>query len=608
LEEKMAEKTRTMPKQSGMGAIPIAKGVTFRVWAPHAEKVYVIGSFNAWSETSTPLLNEKNGYWSTDVLDAKTGDEYRYLIHGPSGPLSRIDPYARKVTNAVGNGIIYDLDAFDWGNDTFTIASWNELIIYEMHIGTFHVKEEGHPGTLDSAIEKLPYLKELGINAIEVMPIMEFAGDFSWGYNPSHPFAIASIYGGPDAFKRFVKAAHEQGIAVIVDVVYNHFGPSDLDLWQFDGWSENEKGGIYFYNDHRSQTPWGETRPDYGRGEVRQYLRNNALMWFEEYHVDGLRWDAIIYIKSIDGNEGNPANDIPEGWSLMQWINVEIQQLFPGKISIAESMRHNPWVTKDVGAGGAGFNAQWDAEFVHHVRQAVIVRDDASRDLGAVSKAIEHRFDSDAFKRVIYTESHDEIANGRARVPEEIWPGNVDSWFSKKRSTLGAAIVLTSPGIPMIFQGQELLEDLWFQDKVPIEWSRAEGENGILSMYRDMIALRRNLSGVTRGLCGQNIHIYHFNNEAKLIAFHRWDKQGPKDSVVVVVNMTNQNRDSYVIGFPRAGLWKTRFNSDSYNYDPNFANHPTPNVETRGEGTDGLPCSGEIGIGPYTAVIFSQDE
>jgi 1,4-alpha-glucan branching enzyme len=193
-------------------------------------------------------------------------------------------------------------------------------------------------------------------------------------------------------------------------------------------------------------------------------------------------------------------------------------------------------------------------------------------------------------------------------VPEEVWPGNVDSWFSKKRSTLGAAIVLTSPGIPMIFEGQELLEDRWFQDKVPIDWSRTEGENGILSMYRDLIALRRNRSDMTRGLCGQNIHIYHFNNEAKLIAFHRWDKKGPKDSVVVVVNMTNQNRDGYVIGFPRTGLWKTRFNSDSYNYGAKFANHPTPDVEARAEGTDGLPCCGEIGIGPYTVVIFSQDE
>ncbi|MEJ2574856.1 MAG: alpha-amylase family glycosyl hydrolase [Gammaproteobacteria bacterium] len=346
----MTEKTRTMSKQTGMGAIPTAKGVTFRVWAPHAEKVYVIGSFNAWNETSTPLVSEQNGYWSIDVPDAKTGDEYRYLIHTPTDwnlpPLCRIDRYARKVTNVAGNGIIYEPQAFDWSDNTFHMATGNELVIYEMHLGTFDVKEEGKPGTFDNAIEKLPYLQKLGINAIEVMPIMEFSGDFSWGYNPAHPFAVESIYGGPDAFKRFVKAAHEQGIAVIVDVVSNHFGPGDLDLRRFDGWSENEKGGIYFYNDHRSQTPWGETRPDYGRGEVRQYLRDNALMWFKEYHVHGLRWDMIIYIKSIDGNAGNPANDIPDGWSLMQWINAEIQRLFPGKISIGESMRNNPWVIK----------------------------------------------------------------------------------------------------------------------------------------------------------------------------------------------------------------------------------------------------------------------
>ena len=428
------------------------------------------------------------------------------------------------------------------------------------------------------------------------------------GIQPALLFAVETNYGGPDGFKRFVKAAHRAGLAVILDVVYNHFGPGDLDLWQFDGWSENGMGGIYFYNDWHAETPWGMTRPDYGRKEVRQFIRDNALMWLEEYHVDGLRFDMTIYIKSIDGNDGNPDNDIPEGWKLMQWINVEIKQLFPGRISIGESLRNNPWVTKDVGAGGAGFDAQWDAEFVHPVRQAVIARDDASRDVGEVSKAIEHRYDSDAFKRVIYTESHDEIANGSARVPEEIWPGKVDSWFSKKRSTLGGALVLTSPGIPMLFQGQELLEDRWFQDKDPIDWSRTEGENGILSMYRDLIALRRNFSGLTRGLCGQNIQTYHVDHEAKVIVFHRWDVSGPHDSVVVVVNMTNENRDGYVIGFPRAGLWKTRFNSDSYNYGPNFANHPTPDVETRAEGADGLPCSGEIGIGPYTVVIFSQDQ
>jgi 1,4-alpha-glucan branching enzyme len=159
----------------------------------------------------------------------------------------------------------------------------------------------------------------------------------------------------------------------------------------------------------------------------------------------------------------------------------------------------------------------------------------------------------------------------------------------------------------MIFEGQELLEDRWFQDKVPIDWSRTEGQKGILGMYRDLIALRRNLPGVTRGLCGQNIHIYHVDDGAKLIAFHRWDKQGPTDSVIVVVNMRNQPRDGYLIGFPRAGLWKTRFNSDSSKYGQDFSNHPAPDVEAQEGKSDGLPCPGRINIGPYTAVILSQD-
>ena len=118
-------------------------------------------------------------------------------------------------------------------------------------------------------LQRLDHLVKLGINAIQIMPIVEFVGDYSWGYNPAHIFAVESAYGGPDGFKQLVWEAHKRGIAVILDVVYNHFGPSDLDLWQFDGWQENNKGGIYFYNDHRSKTPWGDTRPDYGRGEVR---------------------------------------------------------------------------------------------------------------------------------------------------------------------------------------------------------------------------------------------------------------------------------------------------------------------------------------------------
>ena len=167
--------TNTAVKNAGLGVTPSAGGVSFRVWAPHADKVYVTGTFNGWGKTSRPLAREENGCWSADVSEVKAGDEYRYLIHGPKGPLSRIDPYARKVTSSNGNGVIYDPKAFGWGDDKFRMAKGNELVIYELHIGTFNAKKAGRPGTFASAMEKLSYLKDLGINAVEVMPVAEFA-------------------------------------------------------------------------------------------------------------------------------------------------------------------------------------------------------------------------------------------------------------------------------------------------------------------------------------------------------------------------------------------------------------------------------------------------
>ena len=225
------------------------------------------------------------------------------------------------------------------------------------------------------------------------------------------------------AFKRFVKRAHQQGIAVILDVVYNHLGPSDLDMWQFDGWSENKRGGIYFYNDDRAHTPWGDTRPAYGHGEVRQYLRDNVFMWLEEYHVDGLRFDGTVYIRTVHGSSDQ---DLPEGWSLLPWLNGQITQHFRGRITIAEDLQNNPWLTKDIGAGGAGFGAQWDANFVHPIRQAVITPEDAQRSLLAIRDALCYRYNDDAFARVIHRLAEGAhgargVSGDHAHGPRHVW-------------------------------------------------------------------------------------------------------------------------------------------------------------------------------------------
>jgi 1,4-alpha-glucan branching enzyme len=572
------------------------------VWAPHAQQVSVIGSFNDWDGEKHPMQSEENGNWHADIAEAHAGDEYRYLLRTENGEFSRIDPYAREVTSSVGNAIIHD-PAFDWGDD-LPLAPWNEIVIYELHVGTFNDdKDDNLPGDLNAAAARLGQLRKLGVNALEIMPVAQFAGDWSWGYNPSQIFAVDSTYGGPLGFKRFVKRAHEHGLAVILDVVYNHFGPSDLDLWQFDGWSENDLGGIYFYGDDRANTPWGATRPDYGRGEVRQYIRDNVFMWLEEFHVDGLRFDGTAYIRSVDGNGGH---DLPDGWSLLQWLNTQIAERYPGRITIAEDLRNNRSLTREAGEGGAGFGAQWDSNFVHPIRQMVATPVDGQRSLGTIRDAISFQYSGDAFERVIYSESHDEVASGKARVPQEVDANDPEGWYAQKRSTLAAAMVFTAPGIPMLFQGQEFLEGGWFRDTVPLDWDQRDEFHGIVRLYRDLIRLRLNREGLTRGLCGQSTQIYHLNDDRKVLAYHRWDKGGPGDDVVVVANLLHEVQHDYVIGFPTEGTWKLRFNSDWRGYSDVFADHPSSDVMGEAGTHDGLPFHGTLSLGAYSVVIFSQ--
>lgn len=598
-----------------MGATPYQNGaevgVTFRVWAPFAQQVTVAGEFNNWSISANALYAEGNGNWSVDVSGARVGQQYKFVVCNPANnPLWRMDPYAHSILhNAKGhlNGLVASSDETHIPNG-YSMPPWNELVIYELHIGTF---TQGGGinggGSFASASGQLDYLQNLGINAIEVLPLGEFFGDISSGYNPAYIFAIEDEFGGPDGFRQFVNAAHQRGIAVIVDVVYNHLGVSAGDMWDFDGWSENGKGGIYFYNDWRSHTDWGETRFDYGRGQVREYLRDNALRWLEDRFADGLRWDSVGSIRNVYDHNNDPADDIADGWSLMQWINSLITQSQPWKISIAEDLKDNEWITKAVGAGGAGFNAQWGASFVWTVRNAIIGPDDNARDMYAVSNIIGQTYNHDAFQQVIFTESHDADSNGAQRVPEMISPGNADSWYAKKRSTLGAALVLTAPGIPMLFMGQEFLSWSYFDPSRPLDWSHANTFAGIVQLYRDLIHLRRNWFNTTRGLRGQNTHIHHINNTAKVIAFHRWDQGGHGDDVIVVLNFANRGYQNYMIGFPSSGHWQVRFNSDWNGYDASFGNWFSYGMEANGPPQDTMPTSGSVGLGPYSAIILSQD-
>lgn len=593
------EPLRTYGPQAG--AMPYDGGTTFRVWAPHASRVSVVGDFDGWQVGADELVREPDSdYFSADVDGARHGHEYRYVLETRGQEHWRIDPRARQATSSVGNAVVVDPNAFTWTATDFHTPPWDETVIYELHVGTFNDAPGGGPGGWQSAAERLADLADLGVNVVEVMPPTEFAGDFSWGYNPALPFAPESAYGTVDDAKRFIDQAHHHGIGVIVDVVHNHYGPSDIPTWCFDGECLGDgNGGVYFYADWRRDTPWGP-RPDYGRTEVRDYVVSNVAMWLHEYRADGLRWDSTLNVRKAGGA------DLPEGYGLLQRANDLVDGDHPWKLMIAEDLQDDPWLTKPTHEGGAGFDSQWDGRFVHPITHNLLARDDHDRSMAEVRDAIAHQYDGLALRRVIYTESHDEVANGKQRIPEAIWPGNAGSWYSKKRASLGIAMVMTAPGIPMLFQGQECLEDGWFQDTDPVDWSRCHAFAGIRTMVRDLVHLRRNLRGTTQGLRGGHVNVFHVDDASKVIAFHRWDRGGPGDDVVVVANWSGHAFPSYDLGLPRGGTWHVRFNGDWKGYDPEFADTPSLAVTARDGGRDGLSYHGTVGVGPYAVVILSQ--
>lgn len=590
----------------GMGAVVTPDGITFRVWAPNAERLFVMGSFNGWNEENCSLFPEDNGYWSCHAKDAKPGDEYKFIIHHQNKILYKTDPYAKKMIHSNGNAVIVDLRK-DWKDHEFKPAPINEWIIYELHIGTFSREglEEGEVGNFYTAAKKLDYLRDLGINVIELMPISEFPGDHSSGYNPSHPFAVETSYGGPEGVLHFVYEAHIRGIAVILDVVYNHFGPSDMDLWQFDGWEENGLGGIYFYNDSRAKTPWGDTRPDYGRKEVRNYLRDNAILWLGAYQFDGLRLDATAIIRLLNHEEGGSGNPLEDGVVFLRELNAEIREKFPHKILVAEDLKTDRMVTESIENGGFGFHCQWGNGFAHTIKEVLTEKEDSNRNFQSLLDVMFREFNNDVFQRVIFGESHDEVSQEFSRLPEEIQPGEAEGEFAKKKSTLGALTLLTAPGIPMLFQGQESLTYEYFSDEIPLDWSRIDKFDGIVNMYRDLIHLRRSLDATTRGLNGQQTDLLHRNDEDLVLAYSRYHQDDEQHPVIVILNFSYETKYGYQIGIPYDGSWKVVLNSGWRGYDEDFSQVELFNIE-RMDGVDGFPHSIMVDIPSYGGLILSR--
>ena len=416
----------------------------FEVWAPHAQDFVQLQI----GEDRFDLKPEDNGYWRIDV-DVPPGTLYSYVLDGSE---ARSDPRALRLPEGPeGPAATVDLDAFEW-----TDAMWRGVplpgsVVYEMHVGTFTPE-----GTLDAAIGRLDHLVSLGVDIVEVMPLATFPGEFGWGYDGVGLYAVHEPYGGPEAFHRFVDACHRRGIGICLDVVYNHLGPSGNHLSEF---------GPYFTA--RYGTPWGAALnlDDADSDEVRRFVIENALMWFRDFHVDGLRLDAVHALFDI------------RAITLLEELSSEVSALSAAlgrPLSlIAESDRNDPLTVAPREAGGLGLHAQW-ADDVHHALHVLLTGENQGYyadfdDPGALTKVLEQVFLHDGtystFRRrkhgrpvdrtrtpgsrfVVSLQTHDQVGNRAMgdRLSSDLSPGVL---------ACGAALLLTGPGTPMLFMGEE---------------------------------------------------------------------------------------------------------------------------------------------------------
>jgi 1,4-alpha-glucan branching enzyme len=577
------------------GATADATGTSFRVWAPSATAAALHGEF---SVEPVPLRALGDGTFAAYVAGARPGQRYRYALTTRDGStLMRLDPYGRKISG--GESVIVDPQSYRFNTAPYQRSGKNTLVVYEMHVGSYYCPGAPDACGFASTAAHLDELADLGVNVIELMPVNAHGSQRGWGYNPHAYYAPHWQYGAPDELRHLVDEAHARGIAVALDMVYNHYdGWKKAPLYCFDG-ECGTGNGVYFFSDPKYRsTPWGP-RFDYQRPEVADFIANNITFWRSEYRIDGFRWDSVSNIRAIDGN-----GSVPGGVALLRRGN-ELAKKIPGALLIAEDLKGYAAVTAKLDDGGMGFDSQWDGGFHHALQSAVLGYDDSARNIDAVRDALYGRYNGDPFERIIYTESHDTVGNGGARLPSRIDPADPGSFAARKRSMLAAAILLTAPGIPMLFAGQEMLSIGTFADPPePLDWSRRQAHARVVAFYKDMIALRRNAGGFTPGLLGSNIDVYHLNGASKVLAYRRSAAAG--SDVIVIANFMNKAYTRYDVGLPFGGVWRVRMNSDDQKYSLDFGGAASTDVQAAPTPLHGQPYSAPIALGPYSVVVLSR--
>lgn len=595
------------------GAICDGKSsVEFRTWAPSAKSVSVGGTFNGWNPQ--PMDAEPGGFWSYRSHSARPGDMYKFKMTTSSHPdgIWKNDPRAFQIKD--GNSVIVDHSSFDWGPDHSTPKILpEEHVVYEMHVGAFNdaFLHDGRPATFDSALARLGYLSSLGVNVIALMPTAEFEGDYSWGYNPTHPFAVESAYGEPDALKRFVKEAHLRGMKVQLDLVHNHYSAPPDSLWNFDG-----PANSYFYSDEREWTPWG-SRPNYDLEGVSMYVLENAAMWLDDYKVDGLRWDSPQNILAYDTSRGAagvyPPNTLKAGRDLLASINVMVSRYSTdpatAKWSVSETPEILPLHTSPVESSPAvgsleeTFAGHWQPLFHEKLEKAL---NSSPADLAAAAECFDD-WKSGPGTRIIFTDNHDKAGdlNGLTRLSNRLDAVDPSGWNSRKKSLLALTALMTAPGIPMLLSGQEVHATGAFSDQSPFDWVSAARNHKIFRAHQDAISLRHRLRALRK--TGEGcVETKQDQVNETLFVWRRMpgSSRSEQDDVVAVFNMSTSPKKPK-IPLPSGGTWYVHFNTDWNLYSPDFGSGgPPPGAIESEAGSEGAFVVADIA--PLSALVISR--
>ncbi|NNB86654.1 1,4-alpha-glucan branching protein GlgB [Corallococcus exiguus] len=595
------------------------KGTSFAVWAPTARGVSVVGDFNGWDGRLHAMRRMgSSGIWELFVPEVGEGTRYKFEIrpgHG-GGALLKADPFAfRTETPPATASVVHDLQRYAWGDSAWletrekhVDAAQHPWSVYEVHLGSWRrVVEDGdRPMTYrELAPELSRYAKELGFTHVELLPVSEHPYGGSWGYQVGGYYAPTSRFGHPDDFRYLVDYLHQEGIGVIVDWVPGHFPRDSHALGQFDGTS------LYEHSDPRqgSQPDWGTLVFNFGRNEVRNFLIANALFWLEEYHIDGLRVDAVASMLYLDYSRKH-GEWVPNRWGgreneeaiqFLRELNDTIRRKHPGVVVIAEESTAWPKVSQPVSEGGLGFHFKWNMGWMHDTL-SYFSKDAVYRQFhhNQLTFGLLYAF-SEHFMLPL---SHDEVVHGKGSLYGRM-PG--DAW--QKRANLRAlfAWMWAHPGKKLLFMGGEFGQPAeWNHDK-SLDWHLLNdpGHKGIQKLVGDLNRVYRDLPA----LYDSDSEPVGFQwlqpdaSAANVLAFVRRSRT-PGRHVVCVANMSPVPREDYRVGFPLHGRYVELVNTDAGEYGGSGLGN-RGQVHTEPTGWDGQPASAALTLPPLSVVWFT---